>query len=181
MPLFIGGIGVWICVSLLAVFDAQIKGLLCPLTSLACRSSNRPDTWAAALQLIVQQPLLGVGYRFRFPGDVPHAHNAYLGLALHFGIPVLAAFVWYLAASAREIGRMANADEQSFAATLYIFASGFMGTDLSDPSRFLNSHYLFLWMPLFLAAVARKRGRDAVPDSGLHEAAAQKRQCLTAR
>ena len=76
---------------------------------------------------------------------------------------------------------MANAGEQSFAATLYIFASGFMGTDLSDPSRFLNSHYLFLWMPLFLAAVARKRGRDAVPDSGLHEAAAQKRQCLTAR
>ena len=162
MPLFLCGLCVWASVSLLALLDGYIQAALCPITSLACRPSNRPETWATALRVIADHPLLGVGYRYRFP-DIPHTHNAYLGLALHFGIPVLVAFVAFSAACARDIVRMASADERSFVIMMYIFANGFMGTDLNDPFRFLNSHYLFLWLPLFLATIARKRTSDVTP------------------
>jgi O-antigen ligase len=160
--LFICGLAAWGSLTLLALFDGPIKEALCPVTSFACRPANRADAWEASLRLIAEHPLLGVGYRFRFADAVPHAHNAYLGLALHFGVPVLGLFLAFMAACARDTARMADDGERLFVVLLYVFASGFMGTDLSDPFRFLNAHYLFLWLPLFLAIVARKRAAPAV-------------------
>jgi O-antigen ligase len=155
--LFASGLAAWASLTLLAMFDGSIKEALCSVTSLACRPSHRPEAWAATLQLITEHPLLGVGYRFRFADAVPHAHNAYLGLALHFGIPVLGLFLAFMATCARDAARIADAGESLFVVLLYVFANGFMGTDLSEPFRFLNAHYLFLWLPLFVAIVARKR------------------------
>ncbi len=103
----------------------------------------------------MQHPLWGSGYGFRFEG-VPHAHNAYLGMALHYGIPLCILFICLMAVALSNVARMKNKQERFFVVTMLIFANGFMGSDLSDPMRFFNTHYLFLWFPLFLALVAEK-------------------------
>jgi hypothetical protein len=39
-----------------------------------------------------------------------------------------------------------------------IFSFGYMGADLSNPFAFFNTHYLFMWFPIFLVSV---RGEQA--------------------
>ena len=154
--LFGSALAAWIFVSLCVFFEEPIKRALCPLTSLACRSSFRPDVWIASLGKIAEHPFLGLGYDFRFQG-VAHSHNAYIGLALHYGVPLLALFVAFMAICARDAMRLERKDEKLFVVFLFLFANGFMGSDLSDPIKFINTHYVFLWLPLFLAIVGQKR------------------------
>ena len=158
--LLAGAIVAWGLVTAGVLLDGPIKAALCSFTELACRSSLRHDVWRASLDLIAAHPLWGSGYGFRFEG-VPHAHNGYLGLALHYGLPVLVLFLMLLATAFRSVGSLANGCEKFFIVAMLIFANGFMGSDLSDPMRFFSTHYLFLWLPLFFALMSVSAERFA--------------------
>ena len=162
--LFVGALAAWSVVTLTILLEDPIKQALCPITSLACRASMRHDVWLASVRSIIEHPLLGVGFKFRFPVDlVLHPHNGLLGLAFFYGIPLLVLFLTFLAQSARDISRLENPHEKYLTTFLLLFAMGFMGADLADPIRFFNTHYLFLWMPLFVAKVGQKRDVVGLP------------------
>ncbi|MFA5899219.1 MAG: O-antigen ligase family protein [Hyphomicrobium sp.] len=145
-------IGVWVLVTSIVLLDGPIKQTLCPYIDLACRQSNRHGVWMETIEAIGKHPLWGNGYGFRFSG-VPHAHNAYLGVALHYGIPMLVLFVCLMTAALKRTAGIENRQQKFFVTASLVFANGFMGSDLSDPVRFFNTHYLFLWFPLFIAFV----------------------------
>lgn len=148
-------IGAWALVTASVLLEAPIRDVLCPIIELACRSPNRQGVWTEAFAAIAQHPLWGNGYGFRFSG-VPHAHNSYFGFALHYGIPLCLLFAGVMVAALWSAGRLKRMDETFFVVAMLIFANGFMGSDLSDPMRFFNTHYLFLWLPLSLAFIGAK-------------------------
>lgn len=158
--LLAGAFIAWGVVTAGVLLDGPIKAALCSFTELACRASLRHDVWRSSLDLIAANPLWGSGYGFRFEG-VPHAHNGYLGLALHYGLPVLFLFLGLLAVAFRTVGSLGNGCEKFFIVAMLIFVNGFMGSDLSDPMRFFSTHYLFLWLPLFFALMSVSAQRSA--------------------
>jgi O-antigen ligase len=164
--LFVCAFGAWALVTGIILFDEQIRSVLCPMIELACRSPNRQDAWAASFAAIAQHPLWGNGYAFRLSG-VPHAHNTYFGVTLHYGIPMGILFIGVMAAALSSAARLRQVDEKCFVVGMLIFVNGFMGSDLSDPMRFFNTHYLFLWFPLVLAFIAEE-SREAPDDSAKH-------------
>jgi len=157
--------GAWCLVTSMVLFEVPIKQALCPHIELACRPSKRNDVWRATVEMISQHPLWGSGYAFRFSHGVTHAHNAYLGLALHYGLPLLTLFVALMATALYQATRIASAQAKVFVASTLVFANGYMGSDLSDPMRFFNTHYLFLWFPLFLALLCVKADNGVAPAS----------------
>jgi len=161
--LFASAFGAWALVTATVLIEAPIKAALCPAISIACRDSRRHEVWQASADRILQHPLWGSGYAFRFEGDVPHAHDAYLGMALHYGIPLGILFICLMVAALSRAARLRDKQQRFFVVTMLVFANGFMGSDLSDPVRFFNTHYLFLWLPLFLAMVGDEG--DARPQS----------------
>jgi len=161
--LFVLAAGAWALVTATVLLEEPIQEALCPMIELACRASNRHDVWAASVEAIVRHPLWGSGYGFRFAEGEPHAHNTYLGTALHYGIPLLILFVCLMAAALWHAAKMKRKAEKYFVVATLIFANGFMGSDLSDPVRFFSTHYLFLWFPLFLAFAASSRPPLALP------------------
>lgn len=148
--LFVCAFGAYALVTASVLLAAPIRHLLCPTIELACRDPSRFDVWMQSLDTIAQHPLWGVGYAFRFEG-IPHAHNTYLGMSLHYGIPLALFFVCVMAAALSRASKLKNKDEKFFVVALLIFANGFMASDLSEPLRFFNTHYVFLWLPVFLA------------------------------
>lgn len=155
--------GAWCLVSSFVLLEVPIKEALCPYVDLACRPSKRNDVWQATAQLIAQHPLWGSGYAFRFTQGVTHAHNAYLGMALHYGVPLLLLFIALMATALYQATQIASAQTKFFVASTLVFANGYMGSDLSDPMRFFNTHYLFLWFPLFLALLSVKSDNGVAP------------------
>jgi O-antigen ligase len=172
------GVGVlsWAVVTSSVIFEAPIKELFCPWTDLACRPSLRHDVWVASIAGIAQHPLWGYGYGFRFEG-IPHAHNAYLGMALHYGVPLCLIFIVLMATALDKAARLSSTPERIFVVGSLIFSNGFMGSDLSDPMRFFNTHYLFLWFPLFLAFIGKspRRRRHAAQNARRKKARAVRR------
>lgn len=139
------------------VFEDEIKSALCPLTRLACRPSHRQDVWSESVRLILDHPWLGMGFKFRFDNNVvPHAHNAFLGVALFYGLPILAIFLAMLARIATALNALASSGERAFALVTFLFALGAVASDLSDPLRFLGMHYLYFWLPICIALVGTK-------------------------
>lgn len=154
-------IGAWALVTASVLLEAPLKQLLCPTIELACRPSLRHGVWSESIARIMQHPLWGSGYSFRFEG-IPHSHNGYLGMALHYGIPMCVFFIALVVTALSNAAQLKDRQQRLFIASTLIFANGFMGSDLSDPVRFFNTHYLFLWFPLFLAfAAARKESGEA--------------------
>lgn len=143
----------WAVLTSTVLLEPVIKSALCPAIAFACRKSSRHDVWVASLNKIAEHPLWGSGYGFRFEG-VPHAHNAYLGIALNFGLPILLLFIALMATALAGIHKIDSKQTRFYLIATLIFANGFMGSDLSDPLRFFNTHYVFLWIPLFIALIA---------------------------
>jgi O-antigen ligase len=148
--LFACAFGAYTLVVAGVLLEGPIQHALCPAIEFACRDPKRYDVWMQSVDTIARHPLWGVGYAFRFDG-VPHAHNTYLGMALHYGIPLAIFFVGLMAIALSRASRLKNRDEKFFIVAMLIFANGFMGSDLSEPVRFFNAHYVFLWLPIFLA------------------------------
>jgi O-antigen ligase len=150
--IFAAGVAAWLVISGLVVADTAIARELCPHVSLACRAAHRHEVWTEALRLIAEHPWLGVGAEFRFnSASVPHPHNGLLGTAMSYGLPVLAAFLAFLWVAAHAIARLTDPALRLFSIGMFVFALGFMGSDLADPFRFVGLHYVFIWLPLFLA------------------------------
>lgn len=143
----------WALVTSTVLLEPAIKLALCPAVAFACRKSSRHDVWVASLGKIADHPLWGSGYGFRFAG-VPHAHNAYLGIGLNFGLPILLLFIALMATTLAGIQKIESKQTKFYLIAMLSFANGFMGSDLSDPLRFFNTHYVFLWIPLFIALIA---------------------------
>lgn len=148
--LFTAVFGTYVLVTASVLLEGPIRHALCPAIELACRDPSRYEVWKHSIDIITQHPLWGVGYAFRFEG-VPHAHNTYLGMALHYGIPLAIFFICVMTVALFRVSRLKKGDEKFFIVATLIFANGFMGSDLSDPVRFFNTHYVFLWLPIFFA------------------------------
>jgi O-antigen ligase len=156
--------GAYALVTAGVLLEEPIRHMLCPQIELACRDPNRQQVWTQSIDAIAQHPFWGSGYAFRFQG-IPHAHNSYLGMALHYGIPLAVFFVCVMAVALSYASRLKNKDEKFFIVAMLIFANGFMGSDLSDPVRFFNTHYMFLWLPLFLALMRPQTANHAAVQS----------------
>ncbi|MEI9902229.1 MAG: O-antigen ligase family protein [Hyphomicrobium sp.] len=161
--------GSWVLVTSSVLFEGPIKEALCPVARIACRSSLRQDVWSHVANTIAQHPLWGSGYGLRFVG-VPHAHNGYFGLALNYGIPLLILFICLMATALWRAAAIKSKGEKFFIVASLVFANAFMGSDLSDPMRYFNTHYLFLWFPLFLAFVSEKSAPEVEPPGARMEA-----------
>jgi O-antigen ligase len=61
--------------------------------------SMRPEIYGAAVEVIRERPLLGVGmsaFRRHSPTPVLHAHNVFLSYASELGLPAVAAFIAFV-------------------------------------------------------------------------------------
>ncbi len=85
-----------------------------------------------------------------------HPHNGLTGVAMLYGLPILGVFIALLARASWNVSRVEDRDLKTFAAAMLVFSAGFMGSDLSDPFRFVSAHYLFFWIPLFAASTRRR-------------------------
>ena len=152
----------WATIASFILFEADIKAVLCNYSiGRLCAQSLRLDVWEWVEAGIKAHPIFGMGFDFRFPGDRPHAHNGLAALALGGGLPFLAAFLALCAVISRMAAELPNTTETRFAAQAYVFAFGYMATDLPNPIGFINTHYLFLWLPIFLIASRWQQQRFA--------------------
>jgi len=141
----------WIVVAGLVVFEPSIKVMFCNGEADLCRPTHRVEIWGWVRDQIALHPLLGSGPSFRFQKAwMTHPHNGLLGIAMFYGLVVLAAFGLAIACYARRLVRQPDRTLRFFGLASLIFSFGYMGTDLSNPFAFFNTHYLFLWLPLFL-------------------------------
>ena len=140
--------------AILVVAEPQIVHLLCSPGIGLCRPSMRQDVWHHVLQMIPDRPFFGVGPSYRFPDVlVSHAHNGLIGTMFVFGVPMGFLFVACIVLALRVAAPLAREPARDFAIAGLFFASGFLATDLANPFAFLNTHYLFLWLPLFAAVL----------------------------
>ena len=144
----------WLMVTGLVLFEEPLKDLVCGFGNGWCRPSYRTQIWDWVLNQIAAHPVLGSGPSFRFTKEwMSHAHNGILGTALYFGLVGLAAFGVMIAVYARKLTRQPDGALRFFGLASLIFSFGYMGADLSNPFAFFNTHYLFMWFPLFLVSV----------------------------
>jgi hypothetical protein len=133
--------------------EPWLKSLLCSDEGGFCRPSARQDVWFASAALVADKPWFGVGPGFRFAaGTVPHPHNGLLGLTVFFGLPVAALFAGIVALAVTRAAAAGAGPARHFALAGAFFSAGFLGTDLANPFGYLNTHYLYLWLPLMLGA-----------------------------
>lgn len=154
-PYFFAAVTAAAAASVVAVlYGDLITSLLCKESEGICRGGGRADIWQWAVAEIAGHPWIGNGPAFRFePRAKGHAHNAYLGMAMHFGIPALLAFLAFLASVAsRAFGDAKTSTETAFLLSVLGFGLAAMFTDLAHPMSFFGAHYLYLWLPLALLA-----------------------------
>jgi O-antigen ligase len=128
----------------------------------------------AALRMIVDNPLLGVGpLNFKalstsYTGlDIANiAHNTFLEIAAEFGLPALGVFLLLLAATFRTLGRAERLGDRPPARAIAGWAeglrSGLVGFLVSG--CFVSAQYeKILWLTVFLTialgAIAERRAR----------------------
>jgi O-antigen ligase len=145
----------------LVIMEPWLKDLVCTSRSSICRPSARQDVWTTVLRLISERPWFGVGPTYRFTGGaVSHPHNGLLGLAFFFGVPIAMAFIGIVWAALRQTLKAPRSVQRTFALMGIFFSISFMATDLSNPFGFVNTHYLYLWLPVFVGSVAGSLRRD---------------------
>lgn len=155
----------------LIVGEPWVKSLICDAKISICRPSNRQEVWANVLEYIAAKPWLGVGPGFRFSGGgVSHPHNGLLGLSFYFGIPVSLLFIGIMCVALKQalIGRKGTV--RTFALLGIFFSASFIATDLSNPFGFVNTHYLYLWLPVFMGVLvgALRERPEATPNISIH-------------
>ncbi len=158
----------------LIVMEPWVKDLVCTSQISICRSSNRQDVWASVAQMVTERPWLGIGPTFRFPeGSVSHPHNGLLGLIFFFGLPMGVLFVGIVWAALKQTLKAPRSIERTFALFGIFFSVSFIATDLSNPFGFVNTHYLYLWLPIFVGSIAGSLYRDGAdsrsPPPSSHE------------
>jgi len=101
-----------------ALVRERVKSVLQPEADTS--ATHRYEMWGVAMRMISEHPWVGVGPEnvervyplYLPPGQTPlnsshaHLHSNYLQLAAERGLPVLAAWVWFMAALIREFLRI---------------------------------------------------------------------------
>lgn len=147
----------WGTVSGVVLLETLIKQAICSDAYDLCRPSFRQGIWAWAGEQIALNPIFGTGPGFRFPDKLfNHPHNGLIGTAMFYGLPLAAVALGAFLLVVPRVARLKQPGRRWALASL-IFSAAYMGTDLSNPFAFYNTHYLFLWMPLFYV-VARAGG-----------------------
>jgi len=137
----------------LIVTEPWIKDLACTAQISLCRPSNRQDVWFTVLGLIQERPWFGIGPAFRFPGNtVPHPHNGLLGVVFYFGLPMAMLFIGIIAFVVRRAAAAPPSADRTFALLGIFFSMSFVASDLPNPFAFVNTLYLYLWLPVFIGA-----------------------------
>jgi O-antigen ligase len=138
----------------LVIAEPWLRDLICASGINICRPSYRQDIWSRVLEVIAERPLFGVGPNFRFSGGViNHPHNGLLGVIFFFGLPMGLLFVAILYVAVKQAVAGSRSEVQMFALLGVLFSTGMMATDLSNPFAFLNTHYLYLWLPVFVGSI----------------------------
>ena len=147
-------VGDWLVVAGLILFEEPLKALICSFGNAWCRPSYRNEIWDWVVEQIALHPVLGSGPSFRFSKEwMSHAHNGLLGTAMYFGLVGLAAFGLMVAFYAGNLARgRQDVALRFFGLASLIFSFGYMGADLSNPFAFFNTHYLFMWFPIFFVS-----------------------------
>lgn len=140
----------------LVLLEPWIVAAFCRAGDLGlCRPSMRQEIWEAILPLVAERPLFGWGPSYRLGSDtVGHAHNGLIGTAFLFGLPVAILLVAAVGHALVRAAGLPRGPLRDFALAGLYFAAGFVGADLPNPFAFLNTHVLFLWLPLAIAVAA---------------------------
>ena len=84
----------WALTTSLILIEPYLRAQFCADDQSFCRPSARLEIWSWAIANLAEHPLFGLGPTFRFDSIVlNHPHNSFLGMAMFFGLPALAAFI----------------------------------------------------------------------------------------
>ena len=130
-----------------------------------CRTSHRLSIWRVVGTEIAAHPLFGAG-----PGTLvkhpfgQHPHNGYLSMAFYYGIPCALAYIALILNALHACLTRPATPLRMLSLWVIVFATVFMATDLANPVSFINSVYLYLWLPLALAVGwPREEAPDGAP------------------
>jgi O-antigen ligase len=142
--------------------EPWIKGLACTASQLSmCRPSNRQDVWMTVLEMIQKRPWFGIGPTFRFAeGAVSHPHNGILGLLFYFGLPMGFLFLGIVAFAVKRAAAAPPSAGRTFALLGIFFSMSFIATDLANPFAFVNTLYLYLWLPVFVGSIVGSESQE---------------------
>jgi O-antigen ligase len=146
--LFATALLAWALTTSLILVEPYLRAQFCADGQSFCRPSARLEIWSWAIANLAEHPLFGLGPTFRFDSIVlNHPHNSFLGMAMFFGLPALAAFIALAYAYCRRLTQ-AGGQLGYFCSAALVFSFAYMGTDLPNIFAFANMHYLFLWLPV---------------------------------
>ncbi|MFC5420593.1 O-antigen ligase family protein [Bosea eneae] len=138
----------WALTTSLILVEPYLRAQFCADDQSFCRPSARLEIWSWAIANLAEHPLFGLGPTFRFDSIVlNHPHNSFLGMAMFFGLPALAAFIALAYAYCLRLTQ-AGGQLNYFCSAALVFSFAYMGTDLPNIFAFANMHYLFLWLPV---------------------------------
>jgi O-antigen ligase len=156
----VAGIATLVAVALpllLVLNEVRINSVVCSVSADVCRGSHRLQIWLQAIDGIRAHPWFGLGPTAEIDNPFGrHPHSGYLGPAFFHGIPVAIAFlalmvIAFQAVLRGQMGARAGSRLAEFTFFMLAFTMVYMMTDLREAFSFLNAHYLFLWLPAFLA------------------------------
>lgn len=148
----------------LIIVEPWIKDLACRSELSMCRPSNRQDVWSTVIGMLWERPWLGIGPTFRFSGGaVSHPHNGLLGLTFYFGLPMAVLFFGIVAFAVKRTAAASQSPSRTFALLGIFFSMCFVATDLSNPFAFVNTLYLYLWLPVFIGSLLGSLPQDGRP------------------
>jgi O-antigen ligase len=94
---------------------------------------------------------------------VSHPHNGLLGLTFYFGLPMALLFLGIIAFTVKQAAAAPPSPSRTFALLGIFFSMSFVATDLSNPFAFVNTLYLYLWLPVWLGALLVLAPHDDPP------------------
>lgn len=138
----------FLAASSLVLLEAPLRMLFCEGDGLFCRPSLRQELWSKSLELILAEPLTGMGMGHPLgEGWLNNPQNAVLATAVYFGLPFLLAALVALGLLLRRAARLEPTVAVRWAMAMMVFSAAYFSFEPS-PFAFYNAHYLFFWLPV---------------------------------
>ncbi|MFB4371530.1 MULTISPECIES: O-antigen ligase family protein [unclassified Pseudomonas] len=167
MPLWRGGRVAW-TVALVTITLVIIGATLFAPYILARGFSYRPEIFVSSVQMIMENPLFGLGvgsdyrvYTYNFPEGFDHSHNAFTHAAIELGLPGLLLWIglWLLAFRTAWLERAAWEGRLLLSTLLVSFvALQFDAASLWGSPR---AEWFVTWLPIGLAMALALRRPEA--------------------
>jgi O-antigen ligase len=154
---------------LLTSFEDAFRAAFCTQDVGLCRTSYRLGIWANAVDALRQAPWFGSGPSARLAGSASaHPHNGLLGSALFYGLPILIPIALLFGGAVHRAGLAARGPATTFLLLALAFAAASLATDRANLFGDLNSHFLFVWMPIAMAFSLKPAGPGVEPRRASH-------------